>query len=712
MVKSEEIDYLIIWSDNAYAEALQRTFGVDNVVVSEEQLKAVDFTKRWTGIVMPVELSWKGNNLSRFYGVEVAKTILRAKLKLRLPILFLSFLSLRHLCFDRQGQEVLDRQIVNAVGHDYFPLPSVPEKWGAKLRDMNSLTDLQFVDVFNNLCNVRGLIGGAIHKMQGQFRDLGRAKENDLDQRRKALFENGLHEILTLLGDDSERLSRKEILVSRFQTEIIEGNGSIQSFLGMCEEELKSLVVEENEATNSLDAAVLMRRAWKALILDDEPKSLLSLREALDKRGIECHITQSAPEADKAIEEDIFNEIVVAISDYRLIDRVDDMKRHQPRQGYDFLFDLAAKDRFTCLIALSGLSRKFLLESFQKYNTRVAVYSKNDLEGEGAINLFADAVLDKGTETYESLCARPLGRGWRALKPFYFAHRQSNDYRLTEREVSDRARRYVLRIGSIIESRSQELLLQPSLEALENLTADLTNKGRDHERKSLQTFKNKMVARRIAIWLNLRLRFDRIKIFAALRGRLDPDSFYQEIESEVRNETDSSNPNWLSDIRKETKRRLKQRVDFLLLTHLALSLPVSPLELLVEERAWLKYDMGVENIFDSVEPVEQLYYFVQVGVERWLEGNSDLIGILTEGAGGSLFTKEGQPVVTSIGHAKLMLSQINDALSNDRQREQYLSLLDNIEKNIRANTSDTEDVEEFIEYLSTLSSLAESGNSN
>lgn len=713
MAKPTQFDHLIIWSDDSFAEALKRTFGVENVVVSFEQLKALDLDKRnWKGIVMPIELSWEANTLSRFYGVEFAKTTLRAKMKLRMPILFLSFLSLKQLCLDREGKEVLERQIVTAVGHDCLLLPSTPKEWNAKLNGMESLTDLQFVDIFNNLCNVRGLIGGAIHKMQGQFRDLGRARENDLDQKRKALFEDGLREILTLLGDDSERLAKKEILLGRFQTEIIEGSGSIQSFLGMCEEELKSLVVEENDVTNNLDVTKIERRPWKALILDDEPKSLSSLRAALDKRGIEYRITQTVPEAEKAIEEDLFNEIVVVISDYRLLDRVDDVERHQPRQGYDFLFDLAAKDRLTCLIALSGLSRKFLLESFQKYNTRVDVYSKNDLEGEGAINLFAEAVLDKGTETYESLCARPLGRGWRALKPFYFAHRQSNEYRLTEREVSDRARSYVLRIAGVIESKDQELLLQPSLEVLENLTADLTDKTPEHRKKSLLVFKNKLVARRIAMWLNLRLRFDRVKIFSALRGRLDSDSLYQEIESEVREETDSNKPNWLYEIRKETKRRLKQRVDFLLLTHLALSLPVSPLEILAEERAWLKYDMGVENIFDSFEPVQQLYYFVQVGVERWLEKNLDLMGILTEGAGGSLFTKEGQPVVTSIGHAKLMLSQINDALSNDRQREQYLSLLDNIEKNIRANTSDTEDVEEFIEYLSTLSCLAESRNSN
>jgi hypothetical protein len=702
MAKPAQIDRLIIWSDDAFAEALKRAFGVENVVVSFEQLKALDFDKRnWKGIVMPIELSWEANSLSRFYGVEFAKTILRAKMKLRLPILFLSFLSLRQLCLDREGKEVLERQIVTAVGHDCLLLPSTPKEWNARLNGMESLTDLQFVDIFNNLCNVRGLIGGAIHKMQGQFRDFGRARENDLNQRRKALFESGLDEIVSLLGGDAQ--VRKEILLSRFQTEVIEGNSSIQSFLGMCEEELKSLVVEENDGTNNLDAANVRRRPWKVLILDDEPNSLSSLRVALDKRGIECFIAQSVSEAEKAIEEDVFNEIVVAISDYRLLERVDGIQRHQRRQGYDFLFDLAAEDRLTSLIALSGLSRKFLLESFQKYDTKVDVYSKNDLEGEGAINLFADAVLDKGAEAYESLCSRPLGRGWRALKPFYAAHRQSNDRLLNEREISDRACRYVLRIAGIIESKNEELLLQPSLETLENLTADLTHKTPEHTRKSLLVFKNKMVARRIAIWLNLRLRFDRVKIYSALRGRLDADGLHQEIEREVREEIDNSDPDWLSEISKETRKRLKQRIDFLLLTHLAVSLPVSPLEILVEEKRWLKYDMGVENIYDSVEPIEQLYYFVHVGVERWLDSNLSLVQILTEGEDGNLFTKEGQPIVTSIGHAKRILSAIGSALSSDRQRKQYLSLIANIKKNIRANTSGSEDAEEFVEYLNTLS---------
>jgi hypothetical protein len=212
-----------------------------------------------------------------------------------------------------------------------------------------------------------------------------------------------------------------------------------------------------------------------------------------------------------------------------------------------------------------------------------------------------------------------------------------------------------------------------------------------------------MVARRIAIWLNLRLRFDRVKIFSALKGRLDSDSLYQEIECEVREEADNNDPNWLYEISKETKKRLKQRIDFLLLTHLAVSLPVSPLEILVEEKTWLKYDMGVEDIYDSVEPLEQLYYFVHVGVEKWLESNPGMVQILIEADEGRLCTKEGQPVVTSIGHAKRILSEIGNALSCDHQKKSYLTLLANIEKNIRSNTSVSEDAQEFVAYMNTLS---------
>src|SRR5262249_50222502 len=143
---------------------------------------------------------------------------------------------------------------------------------------------------------------------------------------------------------------------------------------------------------------------------------------------------------------------------------------------------------------------------------------------------------------------------------------------------------------------------------------------------------------------------------------------------------------------KKAADKLEERAKNLLTTNLVLSFPISPLELLVEEKKWLKYDMGIENIYDRTEPLEQIYYFVQVGVERWLEAESAGKTDPDE----KLYTSDGKPIITSVGHAKQILVKITDAVSNSEQRDACLKLLFSIEKNILANKVLSPGVEEFV----------------
>src|SRR5215467_3199692 len=89
---------LIIWKADEFAENLRAKLGANSVITSEENLLSADFDQ-YAGIVVLAELNWEGRRSSDLFGIAIAKT-LRAKLKLRLPVLFVSFLSVKQIRLD------------------------------------------------------------------------------------------------------------------------------------------------------------------------------------------------------------------------------------------------------------------------------------------------------------------------------------------------------------------------------------------------------------------------------------------------------------------------------------------------------------------------------------------------------------------------------------------------------------------------------------
>src|SRR5215213_2331569 len=433
---------LIIWNPDAFAERLRKKLGANCVVTSEKSLLAADFDK-YSGVVMLAELDWGRERPSDLYGIDVAKTLLRAKLKLRLPVLFISFLPPKQIRLDNNGNEILDRRIVGTVGHDCLALPSSPREWAHRLAEMQPLTSLQFADIFNNFCNLKGLISETIHQLKNQYRTLSMKPEPNGAGQLRDLGVKAFDEIVQLLGKTQEASATRDRLLGEVDFESADAR-ALQSFLTNSEEKFKLLVAEDDGDVGATTARGGERLPWKVLLLDDEPENLTPICKALDAKGVDCKMAHTVANAEKFIADDKFNEIVVVISDYRLLERTDGIERQQRKQGYDFLFELSEQNRLTHLIALSGLSRKFLMESFQKYNARVEVYSKHDLSDQGAINLFADAVIDHGMETYDALCSRPLIGEWPALKPFYAAHRQAADYQQREAGINARAKRFII----------------------------------------------------------------------------------------------------------------------------------------------------------------------------------------------------------------------------------------------------------------------------
>ncbi|MEK6288722.1 MAG: hypothetical protein AABO57_23645 [Acidobacteriota bacterium] len=689
--------YLVLWNSGDFADRLRKVFGRENVLTSTAEMAAAINQTGVAGVIVLGELNWDRHRPSDLYGIEYAKRSLRAEYKIRHPILFVSFLDLSEIVRDPK------REIVVAVGHDFLRLPSYPAQWQEKIDNMLPLTDLQFTDVFNNLCNLRGLIDETIHRVQGVFRTL-LSKPNPDSTTLSAMrdhLESGLKKIVSLLGDAKDAKSRGQEVIQRFEKEILdqEAFGDSLDFLSRIGEELKSLLPEAEGTGERADGetAAQPNTPWKVLLVDDEPDGLNLILGAFGRKGIDYVVAKSVNEAERIIEQDINNQIVVVVCDYRLYEVRGGILRQQSKQGYDLLFDLSRGDRFTRLIALSGLSRRFLLESFQKYHARVAIYSKNDLRSTGATNIFVDNILDTGSEVWEALCSQPEGGDWEHLRPFYVAHRESHDYASAEEKISQRALRYVSQIDSILSCSDPELLLNPSLPQLKDLQAKMVSKDPRNPRH-LEVFRTKLVARRIALWLSFVKGFSAVRIYAALSGALDLAVPLGQISNELRR---NGNPKEFdaNSIESRSREKLENKAKTLINTNLALALSELPSGILVEEKRWFEHDIGI-SIYAVQELLSQIAYHIQVGLEYWLEENPNLVERLP--GLGEIFGRTGHLTIGSFSNAKRTLLLINNAISGKDDRKRFGQLLHEIETVIRTDKYCVPYLEGFSKYTQRL----------
>ncbi|MGC2236458.1 MAG: hypothetical protein WA584_09875 [Pyrinomonadaceae bacterium] len=692
------IQPLICWNDDRYANLLGGVFGARNVVTSSEQLAAIDFDKSdFAGIIVLAELRWDNRGFSQLYGIEIVKSLLRAKKKLQFPVLFVSFFPLRRILLDNVNKR-LTNQLIGAVGHDFWHLPAAPETLLTRLEKIAPLNDLQFADVFNNLCNLKGLVGGRIHEIQGQFRTLQNEPEK-LRQQAESIFEKTLTEIASLL----KGLKGVDELVQNLRTEFrkIFSNTDVsaeelQKFLNLSSAELTGLIVEDGEPAKAFDniERELEKQPWKILLLDDEQASLNALHSAFGRRGIEFFTAQTVAEAEEIIGADIFNEITVVVADYRLLESIDGVEKHQPRQGYDFLLWLTTQSHMTHLVALSGLSRKFLLESFQKYNTRVDVYSKQDLHSTHAVNLFADSMLDRGKDVYKTLCSRPVVGNWESLKPFYVAHRQAVDYWQREQEINNRASHFVRQYQSLLESRDETQLLNPKLEELDLLSTELKGKN-PLEKKYSEIFRKKLVARRIALWIHLNLKYEREQIYAVLTGNISPDR----IVSKILEGRKDAAFDLQEEIRIDAGKKLVARAKDLFYTHLCLSLPVISQTLLVEEKNWLETEIGSSESGFKHSVESEVAYFVQIGLEHFFAANPEMLRKIRV-VNKDLFTETGKPNLIGKKDARQMIISIAEVSMTISEKKKFELFRLVLAKNICANIiGDPGLVNNFLELL-------------
>ncbi len=566
---------LIIWNNDIFTSELAKVLGNPHLITNARDLNSsAPDLHSYNVMIVLCELSWtiKGDTsqFQRFAGIDLVKELRRSH-EVSCPVLFISFLPIDRLF-------TAEREILTAIGHGFLQLPVIPQELTSYIQ--SNLSDLQGMpkmlsaielgDVKSFYCDKEGILSHELHALS-HFLNLIITESNHskiYDELLQVI--NRVHSLFLLDASSAElafrvafpRLSRDNIghavsQIMRIGNDLLETYGDVDS-----------------NSTSTKGRAHEFH--WRVLLLDDQIDREHELVKQMEANGIHVICVDNADDATDQLLSDWKkdNTIMVVIADYRLFENINGVKHHQKIQGYQFLKDIATSDHLIRLVAFSGLQRKFLLNSFKYYNIRTEVKSKNDyLPSKETRQLFCKEIIDLAEENWEAMEAMPTKcAGFdRYLASVYKEHRLHPNYEKMEHIISAASREFVLSIQEQA-SRGKEVRTA----GIEHITTTLSKTRKDPE-AYFKRFQNYMIGRRIAMWFyamnktRIGVPFDARRIVEILTNKEYTTDAYRQVLS----------------------------------TNLGLSLDDFPMNITVEERRWLHYDMqlGIMRDIELMNPV-------------------------------------------------------------------------------------------------------------
>lgn len=581
---------LILWNKNSFSEQLVSTFGSHNIITDAEDLKnSVKDFGNYEAVIILCELNWtsKGGNVSlqELSGIDLAKELRRAY-NLSIPILFTSFLPLNKL-FNSE------REILTAIGHGFIQLPATPKDFTNYIKShftnksekIQKLSVMELNDIKSFYCSKEGILSHELHALNHYLNFNITAENHDaiyieLQQTIKRLHElflvDSTHAIL-IFQSDFPQLTKENI--SDAVSHIVRIGNDLMKTYG-----------EREEATSNIEKLGEKYR-WKVLLLDDQIDKQHDLVKQMEINKIQVICVDNANDAEDELKKDWKkdNAIMVIIADYRLFENINGIKHHQKIQGYQFLKNIATSDHLVRLIAFSGLQRKFLLNSFKYYNIRTEVKSKTDyLNSKETRQLFCEEIIELAEENWEAIESLPTKcAGFeKYLKDAYKEFRLHPDYNKIELNVSTTAREFVWEIQQQVEN-GEEIRIG----SIENIRTPFQKK-KDSQAAYFRRLENYFIARRISLWLFATLKRKGVYVDNIVIAKiLVNDNLYKPEASRV-----------------------------LITQSLGLNLSDFPLNITIEERRWLHYDMQL-NIFRDIEQINPVFQKLSMIYKEYISAN-------------------------------------------------------------------------------------------
>ena len=437
-------------------------------------------------------------------GIEYAKA-LRYRLKESEPIIFSSFTSKASIL-----STYPNAQLLRAIGHGYIQLPYSQEELNLVSSSIQSLNPIQLKDIIINYCQLRSTVRDGFHIFKNSLTQIHKSSE-DIENKIKnvnSLFNQYGQELERDLVNLPQNEANQVKLKYKELTELFDPKDidSLNKIRDTQEEELTRFISEEGEISSE---EIASGYSWEILFLDDNLGELQDVFDILKRKKISYHTANTVEKATEIIENDPYNKITVVVSDYRLFENIEDNPHQdmQPKQGYDFLIELSKRyDRFNALVALSGLSKSFLMESFRKEQVDVKVYTKNVLVGQG-YKLFIDDIEYLGERYSEVVNSMPQSSIWTKgqtgsvpMKPIYIYHRQHPNYLINENRINSEAEKFARELESYLSKiKSTNFTI-----GFSSVTGDVGATFNGNMDKDYPRFIKRMIQRRISYYLQIK----------------------------------------------------------------------------------------------------------------------------------------------------------------------------------------------------------------
>lgn len=613
--------------------------------------------------------------------IEYAKYLRRVE-KSNERIVFTSF---------HTANEILEKpntQIITAIGHGFLQLPYTKEMYDEVENAIDPLNEIQLQDIIINFCQLRASVREGFHVFKGRLREIkgltiGKESKNQLFFTE---FGNYEKELLKDVGSYPEILSEYKSIIAKYNPE---DEKSIEIIEAVQEEQFVSYLPADDDIAIEKSSE---KKSWRILFLDDKPSELESVLKVLTDKGIDYEIAINCDQAKTIIEADKqSNKISVVVSDYRLFEA--DAKgiskpRMQKTQGYDFLIWLSKQDRHNAMVALSGLSKWFLMDSFRKNRINVKVYSKSGLLGGGA-KLFVDDIEYLGNQYNEVVNNQPKATLWNeiqyidkektkiksySLKPYYVYHRNNNDYLTIENFINQQAEKIARELEFALDHSSNF-----NFASLVSIQGNATKTMKGEVETEYPDFQLKLLQRRIFYYLILK-GFERDAISKMLHK---------------------------GDTQSEMSESMIKQIPSMLAIQTETDIPYA---LLIEEKYFLHHFMNLP-IYNIAEMMDQTYSIINSILSKQLKNDGHIIEKLKK----YLVVNDNQIAfgTVSMTEVHIVLEKVVDALvkaSKYIEAQNLISQIASIINDIKELVPDKEKLKQSIKVIDTLNEkLAKKG---
>lgn len=327
--------------------------------------------------LLNASLNWNENKQSNFYGFDIANFI-RTEKKSKAPIVFYSPIPKTY--FEKRSDKEIKYKILFGRGSAFLEAPFKEADLNKLAESIEPLSNVALHDVATMLCDLKGIV---IDKLN-----------HDL---KFGLDNAGIDKVIGSVTPYLSELQKNEIKLNEFVINIKAAtseddfNSIKRPFIILCYERLTGQGNKEQQEKRKEEQQEDEHK-HTVLVLDDLPEEIAKAKKHLEKTfSVKTALT--GKDAIRILKEDVKNDIVAVITDWRLFNDSKKKTYWQSIQGYEVL-DFAAKNGIRSLFALTSQADFVVHQLRNLMGIRFSMFKKENLKTADQWKTFSDALMD------------------------------------------------------------------------------------------------------------------------------------------------------------------------------------------------------------------------------------------------------------------------------------------------------------------------------